>query len=87
MVVMEEKRRRLILLLGLYMFFYMLVKHVVDIQTMILQGEWEKFALLSLVLVRMGHIKSIWSQGWMYKFIDCLLLGLWTEKSLGIKLE
>ena len=31
MVVMEERRRSLILLLGLYVFLYMLVKHVVDI--------------------------------------------------------
>jgi hypothetical protein len=45
MVVLEEKRRRLFLLLGLYMFLYMLLKHVVDIQTLILQGEWRSLQL------------------------------------------
>jgi hypothetical protein len=39
---MEEQRKKHILLLGLYVFLYMLVKHVVDIQTLILQGECEK---------------------------------------------
>ena len=27
----------------------MIVKHVVAIQALILQGEWEKFAILSLI--------------------------------------
>jgi hypothetical protein len=43
------------LLLGLYMFLYMLVKHVVDIQALILQGEWEKLAILSLGYENMGY--------------------------------
>ena len=54
MLQWRRGERRLILLLGLYMFLYMLVKHVVDIQTLILQGEWEKFAILSLVYENMG---------------------------------
>ena len=44
MVAMEESRRS-ILLLGLYVFLYMLVKHVVDIQILFLQGEWKKFGI------------------------------------------
>jgi hypothetical protein len=32
-------------------------KHVVDIQTMFLQEEWEKVAILSLVHESMGHIE------------------------------
>ena len=68
---MEERRRSLILLLELYMFLYMLVKHVVDIQTLFLQGEWEKCAILSLVYKSMGHKDmSIWSQEEMYGFVD-----------------
>ena len=51
---MEERRRTFVLLLGLYMFLYMLVKYVVDIQALILQGEWEKLAILSLVYDNMG---------------------------------
>ena len=33
----------------------MLVQHVVDIQALLLQGEWEKFAILSLSYEYMGH--------------------------------
>ena len=38
------------------MFLYMLVKHVVDIQTLLLQGEWEKFTILSLVYENMSVV-------------------------------
>ena len=50
MVAMKET-----LLLGLYMFLYMLVEYVVDIQALLLQGEWEKLAILSLIYESMGH--------------------------------
>ena len=81
MVAMEERRRKFVLLLGLYMFLYMLVKHVVDIQALILQGEWEKLAILSLVYESMGYReRSIWSQERMIGFVDRLLLGSWTDK-------
>ena len=73
---MEEKRRTFVLLLGVYMFLYMLVKHVVDIQALILQGKWEKVAILSLVYENMGYReRSIWSQERMIGFVDCSLLG------------
>jgi hypothetical protein len=69
-----------VLLLGLYMFLYMLVKHVVDIQVLILQGEWKKLAILNLVYENMGYReRSIWSQERIIEFVDRLLLGLWTE--------
>ncbi len=48
MVSMEESGRSLVLVLGLYMCLYMLANHVADMQALILQGEWEKFALLFL---------------------------------------
>jgi hypothetical protein len=35
---MDERRRNIVLLLGLYMFLYMIVKHVVAIQALILGG-------------------------------------------------
>ena len=35
--------------------FVQCVKHVVDIQTLILQGKWEKFMSLNLVYEGMGH--------------------------------
>ena len=79
---MGEKKRNIVLLLGLYMFLYMTVKHVVAIQALVLQGEWENFAILSLMNESMGRReRSIWSQERMAKLVDwLLLLGSWTEK-------
>lgn len=50
----QRRGRCLIFLFGLYMFLYILVKHVVNIQTLLLQGGWEKFATLSLVYEKLG---------------------------------
>ena len=63
----EERKRSLILLLRLYMTLYILVKHVVDIQTLLLQQikkrKRKKFAILNLVYESMGHSdRSIWSE-------------------------
>src|ERR1700738_3456295 len=81
MVEMEERRKKLVVLLGMYIFLYMLVKNVVGIQTLILQGEWEKFAILSVVYESIGRKeRNIWSQERMLGFVDRLLLGSWTEK-------
>ena len=58
------------------MFLYMLVNHVIDIQTLILQGEWENLAILNLVYENIGYReRSIWSQERMIGFVDRLLLG------------
>src|ERR1700737_35574 len=81
MLEMDERRRKLVVLLGLYIFLYILVKNVVDIQTLILQGEWEKFAILSVVYESIGcRERNICSQKIMVGFVDRLLLGLWMEK-------
>ena len=78
---MEERMRRFMLLLRLYMFLYKFVKHVVDIQALFLQGEWKKFAILSLVYESIGYKeRSICSQEQMYKFVDHLLLVSKMEK-------
>ena len=59
----------------------MLVKNVVGIQTLILQGEWEKSAILSVIYESIGRKeRNIWSQERMLGFVDRLLLGSWTEK-------
>ena len=64
------------MLLGLYIFLYMLVKNVVDIQTLILQGEWEKITILSVVYESIGcRERNIWSQDRVLGFVDRLLLG------------
>ena len=67
----------------------MLLKHVVDIRALLLQGEWENVAILSLVYESMGHReRSTWSQERMSGFVERLLLELWTDRdSLGSELE
>ena len=57
MVAMEERKRSLVLLLELYMCLYMLVKHVMDIQAMLLQGEWKKVAILNSMYESLEHRK------------------------------
>ena len=88
MVAMKEKRRILIFLWGLYMFLYVLVKHVVDIQALLVKGKLKKFAILSLIYESMRHkYRSIGSQERMCGFKLCLLLGSWMKNSLGNELE
>ena len=59
---MEGRKRDLVLMLGLYMCLHMLVSHVVSMQALILQGEWEKLAIFSMFLESTGRgIRSIWS--------------------------
>ena len=66
MVEMEERRRKLVVLLGLYIFLYMLVKNVVGTQTLILQGEWEKITISSMIYESIGRKETnIWSQEMM----------------------
>jgi hypothetical protein len=78
---MDERRRNIVLILGLYMFSYMIVKHVVAIHALILQGESEKFANLSLINKIIGRReRSIWSHECLARFVERLLLGSWTEK-------
>lgn len=80
-VAMEERKRNLVLILGLYMCVYMLVKHVVDMQVLVLQREWEKLAIFSIFFKSMGRIEhSIWSKISLFGFIDQLLSGPFTKK-------
>lgn len=78
---MEERKRDLVLALGLYMCLYMIVQHVVNMQSLILQGEWEKFAIFSILWESMGREeRSIWSHARQVGFTDRFLLGSFTEK-------
>lgn len=52
----------------------------------ILQGEWEKFAILSLVNETKAN-KENNIRKWMHGFVGHLLLNLWQRKSLGDILE
>ena len=70
------------------MFLYVLVKHVVDIQALLVKGKLKKFAILSLIYESMRHkYRSIGSQERMCGFKLCLLLGSWMKNSLGNELE
>ena len=40
------------------MFLYILVEHVVNIQALLLQREWEKFATFSLVYERIRLVRE-----------------------------
>ena len=82
MVAMEERRRSIILLLGLYMSVYMLVKHVMYIQALFLQEVWEKFAILSLVNECMGHTDRT-----DVKSHSPLVVGTWTQKELRKRIQ
>lgn len=61
----------LLKLLWLYLFLYMLMKHVMDIQTLFSQEKWKKSAILNLVHESMAHRdRSIWNQEQIHRFID-----------------
>jgi hypothetical protein len=78
---MEERKRDLVLALGLYMYLYMIVQHVVNMQSLILQGEWENFAIFSILWESMGREEcSIWSHARQVGFTDRFLLGSFIER-------
>ena len=52
-----------------------------DIQSLLLQREWGKFVILSMVYESIGHKeRNIWSQEHISRFLEHLLLGLCTER-------
>jgi hypothetical protein len=66
----------------------MLVKHVVNIQAILLQGEWKNVAILNLVYESVGHReRNIWNQERMSGFVDRLLLGSWTERKFRMRIQ
>jgi hypothetical protein len=78
---MEERKRDLVLALGLYMCLYMIVQHVVNMQSLILKGEWEKFAIFSILWESMGREeRSIWSHARQVGFMDRFLLDSFIER-------
>lgn len=83
MVSNEARHRRLVLLLQLYMFLYMLVKHVVHIQTLIVQGEWEKLQfsifLLRVWVIHIGAYKV--KHGWLDLWAVCY----WVHGRMNLK--
>jgi hypothetical protein len=59
----------------------MKVQHVVNMQSLILQGEWEKFAIFNILWESMGREEhSIWSHARQVGFTNRFLLGSFTER-------
>ena len=76
MVAMDGRRRSPILFLDYTCFCTYIVKHVIDIETLFLEGKWEKFVILSLIYESMEHRnRSLWSQERMHGFVDHSLFG------------
>ncbi len=65
----------------LYWCFYMITRHVMNMQALILQGEWTNVAILSICFQSLGfRDRSIWSFERQCGFVDRFLLGSFTEK-------
>jgi hypothetical protein len=70
-----------VVMMVLYWCFYMIMQHVMNMQALILQGEWTNVAIFSICLQSLGfrdHI--VWSFERQSGFVDRYLLGSFTEK-------
>jgi hypothetical protein len=70
-----------VVMMVLYWCFYMITRHVMNMQALILQGEWTNVAILSICFQSLGfRDRSIWSFERQCGFVDRFLLGSFTEK-------
>lgn len=56
---MEERRKNVVLALGLCMYLHLTVQHVVNVQSLILQGKWEMFLPFITFCVKIWNIHTI----------------------------
>jgi hypothetical protein len=78
---MEERRQKLVVMMVLYWCFYMIMQHVMNMQALILQGEWTNVAIFSICLQSLGFRDcTIWSFERQSAFVDRYLLGSFKEK-------
>jgi hypothetical protein len=76
-----ERRGRILVALALYWCLHMIVQHVLDMQTLALNGEWENALILSICFEGMKMSdRSVWAFERNVGFTDRLLLGSFTEK-------
>ena len=76
-----ERRRRILVALALYWCLHMIVQHVLDMQALALNGEWENALILSICFEGMKTSnRSVWAFKRNVGFTDRLLLGSFTEK-------
>jgi hypothetical protein len=78
---MEEKKKKLVVMMVLYWCLYMITQHVNNMQTLILQGEWTNVAIFSICLQSLGfRERTVWSFERQSGFVDRYLMGSFTEK-------
>jgi hypothetical protein len=66
---------------GLVLVFYMIMQHVMNMQALILQGEWTNVVIFSICLQSLGfRDRTIWNFERQFGFVDWYLLGSFTEK-------
>jgi hypothetical protein len=76
-----ERRGRILVALALYWCLHMIVQHVLDMQALALNGEWENALILSICFEGMKMSNhSVWVFERNVGFTDRLLLGFFTEK-------
>ena len=76
-----ERRGRILVALALYWCLHMIVQHVLDMQALALNGEWENALILSICFEGMKMSdRSVWAFERNVGFTDRLLLGSFTEK-------
>jgi hypothetical protein len=63
------------------MYLYIIIKHVVNMQSLILQGEWEKFEIFSILWQSMEPEEcSIWNHAQQVGFTERFLMGSFIER-------
>jgi hypothetical protein len=79
----ERRGRILVALALLYWCLHMIVQHVLDMQALALNGEWENILILSICFENMKMSdRSVWAFERNVGFTDRLLLASFTEKML-----
>jgi hypothetical protein len=70
-----------VVMMVLYWCFYMITQHVMNMQALILQGEWTNVTIFSICLQSLGFRDCIvWSFERQSGFVDQYLLGSFMEE-------
>jgi hypothetical protein len=76
-----ERRGRILVALALYWCLYMIVQHMLDMQALALNGEWEYALILSICFEGMKMSdRNVWTFERNVGFTDRLLLGFFSKK-------
>ena len=81
-----ERRGMILVALALYWCLHMIVQHVLDMQALAPNGQWENALILSICFESVKMIDcSVWAFEKNVGFTDRLLLGSFTEKIFKAK--